>query len=236
MHTVSVPAERDAILHCRIGRQLRNREGTDMGTNRDWIAPLTGLAFVVLVIIAFAIGGEPPDPTDNSVEEVVDFWVDNDSAQMFSAALAAVAGTLFVFFGGYLRKVLRNAEGPGGGLLSAVAFAGVIIFALGIAIDSTIAFALADSAEDIEPDAVQALSVLYNNDFVPFALGIQVFLLATGISVVRHGALPKWIGWVAIVLAVIAVTPIGFVAFIVTGILVAVMSVMLTMRARAATA
>jgi hypothetical protein len=234
MHT-SVPAERDAILHCRIGRQLRNREGTDMGTNRDWIAPLTGLAFVVLVIIAFAIGGEPPDPTDNSVEEVVDFWVDNDSAQMFSAALAAVAGTLFVFFGGYLRKVLRTAEGPGG-ILSAVAFAGVIIFALGIAIDSTIAFALADSAEDIEPDAVQALSALYNNDFVPFALGIQVFLLATGISVVRHGALPKWIGWVAIVLAVIAVTPIGFAAFIATGILVAIMSVMLTMRARAATA
>jgi hypothetical protein len=83
---------------------------------------------------------------------------------------------------------------------------------------------------------VQALSALYSNDFLPFAMGLQVFLLATGISVVRHGALPKWIGWVAIVLAVIAVTPIGFVAFIATGILVAIISVMLTMRARAATA
>lgn len=207
-----------------------------MGTNRDWIAPLTGLAFVVLAIVAFAIGGEPPDVTEDPVEEVVDFYVDNDSAQMFSAGLAAIAGTLFVFFGGYLRKVLRDAEGPGGGFLSAVAFAGVIIFAVGLAIDSTISFALADSAEDIEPDAVQALSALYSNDFLPFAMGFQVFLLATGISVVRHGALPRWIGWVAIVLAVIAVTPIGFVAFIATGILVAIISVMLTMRARAATA
>ena len=232
---MSVPTD-TLILHCRIGRQLRNSEGTDMGTNRDWIAPLTGLAFVVLAIVAFAIGGEPPDVTEDSVEEVVDFYVDNDTAQMFSAGLAAIAGTLFVFFGGYLRKVLRNAEGPGGGFLSAVAFAGVIIFAVGLAIDSTISFALADTADDIEPDAVQALSALYSNDFLPFAMGFQVFLLATGISVVRHGALPKWIGWVAIVLAVIAVTPIGFVAFIATGILVAIMSVMLTMRARAATA
>ena len=115
-----------------------------MGTNRDWIAPLTGLAFVVLAIVAFAIGGEPPDVTEDPVEEVVDFYVDNDSAQMFSAGLAAIAGTLFVFFGGYLRKVLRDAEGPGGGFLSAVAFAGVIIFAVGLAIDSTISFALAD--------------------------------------------------------------------------------------------
>jgi hypothetical protein len=207
-----------------------------MGTNRDWIAPLTGLAFVVLAIVAFAIGGEPPDVTEDPVEEVVDFYVDNDSAQMFSAALAAMAGTLFVFFGGYLRRVLRDAEGPGGGFLSAVAFAGVIIFATGLAIDSTISFALAETAEDIEPDAVQALSALYANDFLPFAMGLQVFLFATGISVVRHGALPKWVGWVAIVLAVIAVTPIGFVAFIATAILVAIISVMLTMRARAATA
>lgn len=206
-----------------------------MGRDKSRLAPLTGAAFVVLVIIAFAVGGEPPNATDDQPQEIVDFYVENKDAQILGAALAAIAGTLFVFFGGYLRRVLREAEGPGG-FLSAVAFAGVIIFATGVAIDSTIIFTLAESAEDIDPTAVQTLTALYNNDFVPFAMGLQVFLMATGISVVLHGALPKWIGWIAILLALIAVTPIGFAAFLASGVLVLILSVMLTMRARSAPA
>jgi hypothetical protein len=198
-----------------------------MSANR--IAPLTGLAFFVLAIIGFIVGGEPPDPTDDSVEEIVEFYVDNEGSQMAGAVIIAIAGTLFVFFAGYLRKLLRMAEGEG--FLSAVAFGGAVIFALGIALDSTLTFALAETADDIEPDAVQALSALWNNDFVPFGMGIQIFLLATGISVVRHGALPAWLGWIAIVLAVLAVTPIGFIAFLGAGLWVAVTSGMLTMRA-----
>ncbi len=159
--------------------------------------------------------------------------VDNKGAQFFSAILGAIAATLFVFFGGYLRRVLRDAEGPGG-VLSAVAFAGTIIFATGLAIDATITFTLAETADDIDPVAVEALSALYANDFLPFAVGLQVLMLATGISVVRHGALPKWIGWIAIVLGVVASTPAGFVAFIGSVILIAIISVMLAMRARTA--
>ena len=74
--------------------------------------------------------------------------------------------------------------------------------ATGIAIDSTIAFALAEAADDIEPAAAQALQALWDNDFLPIALGSTVMLLATGLSIVRHGALPKWLGWIAIVLGV----------------------------------
>ena len=94
-----------------------------MGRDRSWLAPLTGVAFFVLAIIAFAVSGEAPDPTEDPTREIVDFYVDNEGAQFFSAILGAIAATLFVFFGGYLRRVLRDAEGPGG-VLSAVAFAG----------------------------------------------------------------------------------------------------------------
>lgn len=196
------------------------------------LAPLTGLAFLVLAIVTFAVSGEPPDPTEDSAREIVDFYVDNHDSQIVSAILTAIAGTLLVFFGGSLRRVLRDAEGPNG-TLSAVAFAGLIIIALGLAIDATIGFTLAETADDIRPSGVQTLSALWSNDFIPFIMGTQIFLLATGLSVLRHGALPKWIGWIAIVLAVIAVTPIGFASFIGAGILVAVISVLLTMRSRA---
>jgi hypothetical protein len=80
--------------------------------------------------------------------------------------------------------------------------------------------------------AAQALEAFWDNDFLPIALGTTVMLLATGISVVTHGALPKWLGWIAIVLGVISVTPIGFVAFLGSAIWVLIVSVMLSMRAR----
>ena len=103
-----------------------------------------------------------------------------------------------------------------------------------MAIDGTINIALAETAEDIDPSAVQALAALWQNDYIPFAVGLQVFLLATGLSALCTGAIPKWIAVIAILLAVIAMTPIGFVAFLATGILVLVLSVVLTIRARAA--
>ena len=192
---------------------------------------LTGLAFVVLVIVGFAVGGEPPG-VDEPAQELVDFYSEDEDKQFLGAALVGIGGTLFVFFGGYLKSVLRDAEGPAAGPLPTIMFAGVLIFVTGAAFDATLTFALAETADDIDPASVQALAALFENDFIPLAVGLQIFLLALGLSIVRHGALPQWIGWVAILFGVIAVTPIGFVAFLAAGLLIIVMSVLLTMRAR----
>ena len=107
-----------------------------------------------------------------------------------------------------------------------------MLVGLGFAIDGTISFALAEAAEDIDPIAVQSLQALWDNDFLPIMLGVLAFLWATGISVIRSGALPKWLGWVMIVLGIAAVTPIGFVSFLGSAILVLVISVLLSLRAR----
>jgi hypothetical protein len=183
----------------------------------------------VLAIVGFAIQGEPPDVSDDSPREIVDFYADNDTSVMIGAALAAAAGGLFVYFAAFIRSLLTATDRS---FLPNVAFAGVVIFATGVAIDSTISFTLADSADDIGRSSVVTLAALYENDFVPFALGLLLFLSATGISTVRHGgAIPKWLGWVCILLAVIALTPIGFAAFIGAALVVLVLSVLLTVRA-----
>ncbi|MGH2957941.1 MAG: hypothetical protein ACRDL6_13220 [Solirubrobacterales bacterium] len=201
-----------------------------MNRSNEWLAPLTGVAFIVFAIVGFALSGEPPT-ADDPVEEIVAFYSDDKDSIQFGAALVGMAATLLVFFFGYLRRVLRAAEGEGG-VLSAVSFAGAVIVAVGAAIDSTILFALAEAADDVDPVAVQALQALWDNDFMPLAVGTQLVLLATGLSVVRHGALPKWLGWVAIVLGVIAVTPIGFAAFLGMAIWILIVSILLSMRAR----
>lgn len=202
-------------------------------TDRGWLVPLTGVAFVVLVIVGFVIGGEPPSVgDDDSAAEITEFYKDNKDAVMIGSALAVFASSLFVFFGGYLRRALSAAEGERG-ILPPIAFAGTVVFAVGVAIDGTISFALAESADDISPQAVESLSALWNNDFFPLALGLQLLFIATGLSLVRHrGVLPKWLGWVALLLGVVAVTPAGFVAFMAGGVWVLIASVMLALRAR----
>jgi Domain of unknown function (DUF4386) len=201
--------------------------------NKEMLAPLTGVALIVVVILGFAIGGEPPG-ADSSPEEIVDFYVDNDSSVMFGAALEGIAATLLLFFAGFLRQLLRAAEGEGH-MLSAVAMAGATVIAVGLAFDATLSFALAETAEDIEPASAQTLQALWDNDFMPLAVGFQVFLLASGISILRHGALPKWLGWVAIVLGVIAITPIGFVAATAGAIWILIVGVIGALRLRPAT-
>jgi hypothetical protein len=193
---------------------------------------LTGVAFVVVAVVAGIISGEPPD-AGSPVQEIVDHYQDNKTAIEVGAFVAVAAGVLLVFFGAYLRSVLGAAERPGG-WLSSLVLVGTAIVAVGLAIDVTISIALAEAVDDIDPAAVQALEALWDNDFVPLALGTLIFLISTGASILRHAALPKWLGWVALVLAVIGFTPLGFVAFIGTGIWIVVVSVMLALRARPA--
>ena len=198
-----------------------------------WVAPLTGVAFIVVLIVGAIIGGEPPD-ADSPVREIVEHYRDNKTSIEVASFVIALGAVLLVFFGAYLRTVLSAAEGPGG-MLSALTLVGTAIVAVGAAIDTTISISLAESVDDISPAAVQALQALWDNDFVPLALGVLVFLISTGLSIVLHGALPRWLGWVALALAVIGFTPIGFAAFVGAGVWILVVSVMLTLRARSAT-
>jgi hypothetical protein len=205
-----------------------------MNRSKDWLVPLTGVGFVVVGIVSFIIGGEPKS-ADEPVREIVDFYVDNKDSVEAGAFIGVAATVLLVFFGAYLRRFLRTGAGEGE-MLSLVSFIGIAIVAVGFAIDTTILIALSEAADDINPIAVQSLQALWDNDFVPLALGVQLFLWGTGLSVIRSGVLPKWLGWVMVVLAVVGLTPLGFASAIGSAILVLVLSILLSTRARAAAA
>jgi hypothetical protein len=201
-----------------------------MNRSREWLVPLTGVGFIVLSIISFAIMGEPKS-ADEPVDEIVDYYLDNKDAIMVSTFVGVAGAALFVFFAAYLRRLIRAAAGEGE-MLSIITLLGALTMMIGFAIDGTILLALAESADDIEPTSVQTLQALWDNDFVPIALGVILFLWSTGISVIRTGVLPKWLGWVAILLGIIAFTPIGFAAFVGTALWVLIVSILLSLRAR----
>lgn len=201
-----------------------------MSQRQMWWVPLTGVAFVVVAIVSFLIGGEPKS-ADDPVREIVAFYVDNDDQIMVGAMLTAVAGVLLIFFAAYLRGVLRGPSGERDSL-ALVSFVGLTIVAIGFAVDATISFALAEAAEDIDPTAVQALQALWDNDFLPIFMGVVAFHWATGLAILRGAPLPKWIGWLMILLGIVGVTPIGFVAAIGAAILVLALSILLAVRER----
>jgi hypothetical protein len=167
------------------------------------------LVFVAAYVAVAILLGEGQDATKKSADELVTYYKDHETAQTIGALLIGVAAITLLFWVGLLRRVLRDAEGPTG-ILSAVAFAGAIVFAGGAIIGATIHFALADYSDHtdvVDPQVFQTLNAFDWNNFLFFPVGLGTMLLASGISVVRHGALQKWLGWVAIVLAVIFVTP-----------------------------
>jgi hypothetical protein len=201
--------------------------------NKESLAPLTGVAFILVAIVAVVLSGGEPPGADDPVREIVDHYVDNKDSIMAGAFVGGLAAALLIFFAGYLRKVLSAAEGESG-FLSALVLVGAAIMALGLTIDGTISIALAESAEDIDPTGVQALQALWDNDFLPIALGSIVFFFSAGISIVLTGALPKWLGWVAILFGILGFTPVFFIGLLGGALWILVVSIMLAMRARPA--
>ena len=200
-----------------------------MGSQRlARFAPLTGVVFVVLIVVAVLVSGETPDTTD-SRREMVEFWVDNESAQIWGSIIGTWATVFFVWFAASVRSTLRRAEGDPG-RLAALSFAGAVIGAIGLLCSLSFGFAIADAADEVPGTVTQTLTVLSNGFFLPIAAGYALFFIATGLAAVRTRVFPVWLGWVTVVLGVLCVTPVGFFALLVGLIVILALSVMLYQR------
>ena len=193
------------------------------------VAPLTGILFVVLVIAAVVVSGETPG-TDDSRREIISFYLDNDSELVISSLLLALACVAFAFFLAAVRQALRAAAGDDGGLSTATLVGGVMLI-VGASIFAGIGFTLGDAAEDLPPSAILALNALNSDLFFPLAVGTAVFSLSLGLAVLRHGGLPRPLGWLALVIGILGVTPVGFFAFLAMGILIIWASIVMTGQA-----
>jgi len=182
-----------------------------MSSSLARLAPLSGFAFVVLLVASFFVADPPA--SDGATEEVVSYWVDNETANIVAALLGGLTAVAAVWFGGSVRAALLGAEGEPG-RLAAVAFAGFLAIGLGVAMWSGFQFAAADTAGDVPAETTQALAVLVEWFFLPFAVGIFLAFLASGIAILRHGGLPRWLGFLALPIPLFFFTPIWFIGMI----------------------
>jgi hypothetical protein len=171
-------------------------------------APLTGVLFVLLVIVSTIIVGETPS-ADDGAAKAVGYWAANRDEVIAGAIVAAFSTAAMLWFAGVWRASLAAAEGAGQRLAS-TAFGGLIVAAIGWTALYTFGFIAADTSKDVPAQVTWTLSVLQADFFFPLAVGFAVFLLASGLALLRGAAFPDWPGWVALVLGIVCLTPGGF--------------------------
>jgi hypothetical protein len=169
-----------------------------------WFAPIAGIAFVVLVLVSFAIEGSTPS-VDDPASEIMQSYVDHDTQVIVASALSALGAGALVLFAADLSARIRDR---GSSRLASVAFAGAVICGAGIGVDSALRFALADSAGKISPDAFQGLFAAWNGFFWPMHLGLALLVVSASLAAVDSKLLPVALIGLGVIAAVLLVIPV----------------------------
>ncbi|MGA8363210.1 MAG: hypothetical protein WB709_01675 [Solirubrobacteraceae bacterium] len=177
------------------------------------LAPLTGVLFGIIVVVAIVTGGgETPDANARPARVIAYYGTHRSEVEM-SAILFALAFLVLLLFAGVLRSYLRRTPAAEG--LGSLALAGAVLMAAGALIGTGVEYGLAHQLHHLGPEVAQTLNFLDNELFLPVLAGAFVFGISSGLAILRGAALPKWLGWVAIVLGVVAlIPPTGFFALL----------------------
>lgn len=172
-------------------------------TRLERIAPLTGVAFLVLLVIGTVLINNyeflPPG------DEIKAFYEDNSTSIRIGAWVVFLGAAALTWFAGSLRVALRKAEG-GSGRLSAVSFGGGVAAAatMLVGMGATLTAAArggSDAGIGVETaTGLFDLSAVLIGSVAPIALAVM--LGAAAVVSFRTGAFASWFTWVTAVVAI----------------------------------
>ena len=154
-------------------------------------APLTGVIFVVLLVIGFIpLGGDTPD-TDASAAKIISFYSDHETKEILAIIAVALAALFLALFAVAIRDYLRDTGG--GEFWPTVALVGAAIGVAGLFVAGGTHFALVDGANlshgrTLSPDAMVALNALDNDNFIAFSVPLGIMLFGAAGAVLKGGA------------------------------------------------
>jgi hypothetical protein len=173
-------------------------------------APLSGILFVVLWVVVFAVSLAGDEDGKSDAEIIADYA---DAATRNRADvgffLTVLAGLFFLWFLVLLREWLARAEGRSGpytalafgaGLVASAIWlvAGVLFMTVAYTIDETDGFVLDPNTERLVNETA----------YVVFVVGTPVaalIVLATSLLGVTAGAVPRWLAWPGFPLAALMI-------------------------------
>jgi hypothetical protein len=167
------------------------------------IPALAGIVAVILIAVGFVLGGSPPK-IDDSNGDIVSYFADDRGRVLISFFLGGLAGLpVLVFLAGFTR-LLRRAEGEDSFLATAAYGGGVVLVAGALACTGLAMTAAFSVNKDYANEDM--IRLLWNTQAIGFNfvfVGMGTFALAAGLSMVRSGALNRWLGWGGIITGVL---------------------------------
>ena len=172
--------------------------------------------------------GNAPGETASGAE-VVSYFNAHRGRTLTEVFIAPALVALLILFVGELRARVRargeNGVGP------TTMMSGAVVSAAGALLGAVVEFGAVSASQHHQEQAAQTFNVLNNDDWMPFIAGIAVFMIGAGITVIRSGLVPTWLGWVALVAGVVSLAgPGGFVGYFVTPVWMIVVGIILGSR------
>ena len=173
-------------------------------TSRAWerYAWAAGIVFVVALLAEGGISAGLPINQDDSAAKIARQLQDHRHTVLVAAYLSVVYAVAFVIYLAKLHDLLRRVSRPQGTLPSLVLIGGVLLVALHGVSDIGIYGLLGGKIATYAAHNDQGLSyTLYLLTFALDSVGDvfgSVFLIATGLLLIRSRVLPHWLAWIAI--------------------------------------
>ena len=173
-------------------------------TGRRALAPLTGIAAVLLIAASFVTGGDSPDEK-GSAAKVISYYTDHKTATVVAVVLIALAVPFLIMFGSAVRNAVHEARAEAG-VWGDAALAGSIVASVGVLTAAAVTFALIDTVEN-HAGGVQALNALSADSWLMFVPGFGVLAIATGGAALATGILGRKLGYVLLAIGVLCFVP-----------------------------
>jgi hypothetical protein len=196
-------------------------------------ATLSGVFAVVFWVLGVILVSSKAKG-DKGPEALASYHQHSDGI-LVGGLLWSIGVLLFIWFLASLRSHFLAAEGQPG-RLSTLAFGGGIAAAV-IAMLIPVADEVgALNKNDIDASGAAVLHHFSDAFFVATEYMLPVFFFSSAILALRHGALPKWLGWFSVLIGIVLlIGPIGWAALIfATPIWVLIVSVWLYLRSQTA--
>lgn len=166
----------------------------------------TGILFVVLSVIGFAIVIPTPPDLNAPAQEWSSYFLAHHNAVRAGIVLLAVGMFAFIWFLGTLTSVLRIATGTP--RLPSIAFAGGILGAGSLLAGLSAEAVAAYRPQGVDPLITRALNDIFVLVGVAAIPAFTALFAATALVILRTGAFPGWLGWLLVIAA--AVQPLTF--------------------------
>jgi len=192
-----------------------------------WL-PLSGVVFVVLMLVVIVgFSGETP-ATDDSAAEIASFYDDESVRQGVAAFLLAATVPFLLLFATILAGLAPGTDRASREIWRRMLLGGSFILGAIIMVMALIHFALADGADDVAPAAIQALNLLDGSFWVAANPALGVMMLGAGGWLLGRIGNYNVLGWVALVLGIALFVPYAdFFALLLSLLWIIVVSVML---------